>query len=73
MTDDGDVLQTDDVSEELDHETHGRSLIRGLDGTLLVAAVDSGNDQPGSLHTDSLNPARQEARKLNPPPRTTRT
>ena len=47
MTDDGDVVQTDHVSEKLDQQAHGRWLIRDRDGViLLLAAVGALHDQP---------------------------
>ena len=62
MTDDGDVFQTDQVSEQLDQHTHGRRLIRDLDRTLLVPkAIGVGHDQPGPGHPDPLDTTGQEA------------
>ena len=63
MPDGGDLRETDCAFEPIDQQADGRLLVRGIDPAILLAtAAGRGQDPPGILQPDPIDPAGQEPR-----------
>ena len=64
MPDGCDCRETDFAFEPIDQQADGRLLVRGIDPAILVAtAAGLGQDPPGILQPDPIDPTGQEPRE----------
>ena len=68
MSDGADFRKPDCAIEPIDQQADGRLLVRGIDPAILLAtAAGLGDDPPGILQPDPLDPAGQEPRGRSGP------